>query len=59
MSFPYITDAIMQKLESCFPDHAPTLRETPNELYWRGGQRDVINFIRTQYEQQRLHPDDE
>ena len=50
--FPYVSEELLNELEERFPNQSPQKDETHQQLMWRGGQRSVIEFLRTQYEQQ-------
>ena len=50
--FPYVSEELLRELSLRFPNQSPQKDETHHELMWRGGQRSVIEFLRTQYEQQ-------
>jgi hypothetical protein len=50
--FPYVSEELLRELSLRFPNQSPQKDETHQQLMWRGGQRSVIEFLRTQYEQQ-------
>jgi hypothetical protein len=40
------TDSLLAELESTFPEESPNRTESLEDLMWRGGQRNVVNWIR-------------
>jgi len=50
--FPYVSEELLNELESRFPNNAPQIDETHTQLMWRGGQRSVVEFLRGQFEEQ-------
>jgi len=50
--FPYISKELLDELNSRFPVRAPQYLEQHDILMWRGGQRSVVDFIQTIYEEQ-------
>lgn len=50
--FPSINIVLLQKLEEQFPELSPSKGETYEDLLWRGGQRDIIRFLRSKFEEQ-------
>jgi len=50
--FPYISKELLDELNSRFPVQAPQYLEQHDILMWRGGQRSVVDFIQTIYEEQ-------
>lgn len=41
-----VTDLI-KLLNEVYPEKSPSLGESEKQLYFRGGQRDVVNFVNT------------
>ena len=50
--FPYISNELIDELNSRFPDKAPEYLEQHNMLMWRGGQRSVVDFLTTIHAEQ-------
>ncbi len=50
--FPPIPTAVIEALETHFPDKSPDKKETIEDLKWRGGQSDVVRFLRRHYDDQ-------
>lgn len=40
-------ETLLNELEARFPELSPQYREDHDKLMWRGGQRDVVNWIRS------------
>lgn len=40
------TDSLLAELEDYFPEESPGRTESLEDLMWRGGQRNVVNWIR-------------
>ena len=50
--FPYISKELLDELNSRFRFQSPQYLEQHDILMWRGGQRSVVDFIQTLYEEQ-------
>lgn len=50
--FPYISKELLDELNSRFRVKSPQYLEKHDILMWRGGQRSVVDFIQTLYEEQ-------
>ena len=50
--FPHVSNELIDELNKRFPDKSPSLDENYQELMWRGGQRSIIEFLNTIYEDQ-------
>lgn len=51
--FPYISNELLNELNTRFPVMAPQYLEQYDMLMWRGGQRSVVDFMQTLYEEQQ------
>lgn len=49
---PDLSQDLLDELDRLFPEKSATPSDSPNTLYYRGGQRSVINFLKEQYERQ-------
>lgn len=45
------TSKLLDELEELFPEQSPQYNEKIEKLMWRGGQRDVVNWIRSRITQ--------
>lgn len=52
MNFPPISSALIDALDRAFPDKAPEKYETEADLKWRGGQVDVVRYLRAKLKEQ-------
>lgn len=50
--FPLVNKDLLEELNKRFPAKSPDRTETQNDLMWRGGQRSVVDFLNTIYEEQ-------
>lgn len=50
--FPTIPHDLMEELEKRFPEMTPPLTMSLEEIRWKGGQRSVVRFLRSQYDRQ-------
>lgn len=51
--FPSITKTLIERLEILYPDRCPEMTD-PERLIWiKSGQRSVITFLRSRYEEQQ------
>lgn len=44
-------ETLLEELEEVFPERSPQYNESVDKLRWRGGQRDVVNWIRARLTQ--------
>lgn len=49
---PLVNKDLLEELNKRFPAKSPDRNETQNDLMWRGGQRSVVDFLNTIYEEQ-------
>jgi hypothetical protein len=49
---PTITDELMEFLDQTFPERCAELNETERQIFWRSGQRSVVDFLARIYEEQ-------
>ena len=45
MSLPVITDELIQALDAVFPDRCPDLLFSDREVWYRAGQRSVVDYL--------------
>jgi len=45
IKIPIITKEIIDYLDSLFPDKCPELKETEKEIFYKAGQRSVVNHL--------------
>lgn len=45
IGLPPSTEELVQQLDEAFPNKSPQLHETEKELYFRAGQRSVVEFL--------------
>lgn len=43
--FPPVTEELIQALLEHFPPHPPRQHESFEDLRWRGGQQEIIQFL--------------
>lgn len=49
---PLISEALLKRLESLFPDKCPDLTNTEKDVWFKSGQVSVIRFLRQTYNEQ-------
>lgn len=52
-TFPHISKALLEKLESIFRDRCPALSASERTVWFTCGQVDVVRRLRNEYEDQR------
>ena len=45
MNLPVITDELINSLDSVFPNRHPDLSLTDREVWYRAGQRSVVDYL--------------
>ena len=55
-TFPSIPEALLEELERRFPERSARPGDTIEDLFFKGGQRDVIRFLRGQFNIQHVDP---
>lgn len=50
--FPLVNKDLLEELNNRFPAKSPDKDEAYIDLMWRGGQRSVVDFLNTIYEEQ-------
>ena len=45
VGLPPSTEELVQQLDEAFPNKSPQLHESEKELYFRAGQRSVVEFL--------------
>ena len=56
MSLPVITDELIQALDSVFPNRHPDLSLSDREVWYRAGQRYVVDYLIEQQLRQSRKP---
>ena len=49
---PIISQELIDYLDSIFPEKSADLKDTEKEVYFKGGQRSVVNHLINQKQQQ-------
>ena len=49
---PIINNELIDYLDSIFPEKSADLKDTEKEVFFRGGQRSVVNHLINQKQQQ-------
>ena len=49
---PVISNELIEYLDSIFPEKSADLKDTEKEVYYKGGQRSVVNHLINQKQQQ-------
>ena len=44
--FPLLPRGLLEALDKAFPMRDPSIRDTHDTIMWRGGERQVVNFLR-------------
>ncbi len=50
---PQLSEALIKSLNSRFPKLSPQKSEDIEELKWRGGQRNVVDFLASEFNEQQ------
>lgn len=50
--FPYVSKELIEELNRRFPIQSPQEGEQYPDLVWRGGQRSVVDFLETIFQEQ-------
>ena len=50
--FPHITKALLKELEERFPARSPALDWSDREIWYRAGQRAVVDFLKDRFSDQ-------
>ncbi len=53
MNLPVITDELINSLSSVFPDRHPDLSLSDREVWYRAGERSVVNYLIEQQSRQK------
>ncbi|QDP54776.1 MAG: hypothetical protein Unbinned5784contig1000_19 [Prokaryotic dsDNA virus sp.] len=51
-NFPAIPKALIEHLNELFPDACPRLDTPEREIWWRAGQRSLVEVLQAEYERQ-------
>ena len=51
-TFPELSEALVQRLNECFPERTPELAWETKEVWYASGQRSVIRFINQVFAEQ-------
>ena len=46
---PVITEEIIDYLDKLFPDKCADLKDTDKEIFYKSGQRSVVNHLKEQF----------
>ena len=49
---PALSQDLINKLDKLFPDKCPLLTDTEREVWYKVGQRSVINYLQQAYDDQ-------
>jgi len=49
---PALSQELINKLDKLFPDKCPLLTDTDREVWYKVGQRSVINYLQQTYDDQ-------
>jgi hypothetical protein len=49
IKIPIIKEELIKYLNSLFPDKCADLKDTDKEIYYKSGQRSVVNHLINQY----------
>ena len=49
VKIPIIKEELIKYLNSLFPDKCADLKDTEKEIYYKSGQRSVVNHLINQY----------
>ena len=49
---PIVSKELIDYLDSIFPEKSADLKDTEKEVYYKGGQRSVVNHLINQKQQQ-------
>ena len=52
VQIPIISKELIEYLDSIFPEKSADLKDTEKEVYFKGGQRSVVNHLINQKQQQ-------
>ena len=50
---PRITKELLEWLDTVYPDRQPSLTDTERVIFWRAGQRELVEHLRNLYTQQQ------
>lgn len=53
MVVPRITKELLEYLDTVYPDRQPKLIDTERVIFWRAGQRELVEHLRNLYTQQQ------
>jgi hypothetical protein len=53
VSLPVITDELIEALDQVFPNRHPDLSLTDREVWYRAGERSVVNYLIEQQKRQK------
>ena len=49
---PLLSKSLIEKLDKLFPDKCPLLTDPDREIWYKVGQRSVINYLQQTYDDQ-------
>ena len=50
---PYLNDELLDALDSIYPSRPPDLSHTDREIWYKAGQRSVVDFLKKHQERQK------
>ena len=50
---PYLNDELLDALDSIYPSRPPDLSHTDREIWYKAGQRSVVEFLKKHQERQK------
>ena len=49
---PALSKSLIEKLDKLFPDRCPLLTDSDRDIWYKVGQRSVINYLQQTYDEQ-------
>ena len=57
ISLPYIPDDLLDSIDTHFPDKCPSITEEDRMIWFKAGQRSVVEFLKDQSKRQKESTD--
>ena len=54
IDLPYISDELLHALDSKFPNSCPNLQDSDREIWFKAGQRSVVEYVEDQKQRQEV-----